>query len=161
MATKKPWPQSYRTVGTVSLQSITGIFWAWKAPSAALELHSNAGSPLHRQVGSCCALPPLHLPTYGMVHRKGSMARTSHYDPFIWLWGTGGPVENQQASHKESGISLLELLCFSAKAVAFHPPPFFISICFCSPISHIDKGKMLHFWSAQLFRYEIHHEIVY
>lgn len=31
---------------------------------------------------------------------------------------------------------LLELLCFLAKPMAFVPPPFFISICFCSPISH-------------------------
>lgn len=126
---EEPWPKPNTAIGGVSFQCTTGIFWAWLAASAASELHTSAGSLLHRWAGTCCALPPPHLPTYGMVQRKG--------------------VETQQASHEEGRISLLELLCFSAKAVAFVPPPVFISICFCSSISHTDKGKILNFWSVQ------------
>lgn len=110
-------------------------FLSLTSSQCCLELPTSVGSLLDRWTGTCCALPPLHLPMYGMVQRKR--------------------VKTQQASHEKGGISLMELLWFSAKAVAFVPPPIFICICFCSSIFHTDKGEILNFLKCSVFIYEI------
>lgn len=90
-----------------------------------LELPTSVGSLLDRWAGTCCALPPLHLPMYGMVQRKR--------------------VKTQQASHEKRGISLLECFASQPKLWLLFHLQFLLAYAFVVQYSIQIKVKYLTF----------------
>lgn len=126
---QEPWPKPDTAIGAVSFQCITGIFWAWLAASASLELPTSVGSLLDRWAVTCCALPPLHLPTYGMVQRKR--------------------VETQQASMKRAESHSWSCLASQPKLWLLFHLQFLLAYAFVVQYSIQIKVRYLTFWSAQ------------